>query len=59
VTWGALYLTFGGPVGITALMYFAVSLASIAVFARFRDFQLLLRVQLLDIPSAVSWAPAV
>jgi adenylate cyclase len=49
VIWGALYLTFGGPVGITALMYFAVSLVSIGVFARTRDFELLLRVQLLDI----------
>ncbi len=49
LTWSALYVIFGGPVGLTALLYFVVSVASIAVFARTRDFTFLLRVQLLDI----------
>jgi guanylate cyclase len=41
--WGALYLAFGSPVGIAPLVYFAVLLAAILVFARTRDFgQLLL-----------------
>jgi adenylate cyclase len=47
--WSALYIAFGGPVGLTAFVYFVISVASIAVFARTRDFKLLLRVQLLDI----------
>ena len=47
--WSALYILFGGPVGLTAFVYFVISVASIAVFARTRDFKLLLRVQLLDI----------
>ena len=49
LVWGVLYVTFGGPVGYSAFAYFAVSLASIAVFARMRDFDLLLRIQLLAI----------
>jgi guanylate cyclase len=42
--WGALYLAFGSPVGLAPLVYFAVLLGSILVFARTRDFRLLLRV---------------
>jgi guanylate cyclase len=42
--WGALYLAFGSPVGLAPLVYFAVLLASILVFARTRDFRQLLRV---------------
>ena len=49
LAWCALYVTFGGPVGYMALIYFAVSVASIVVFARTRDFGLLLRVQLVGI----------
>ena len=42
--WGALYLAFGSPVGLAPLVYFAVLLGSILVFARTRNFSLLLRV---------------
>jgi adenylate cyclase len=42
--WGALYLAFGSPVGFVPLVYFAVLLGAIGVFARTRDFALLLRV---------------
>jgi adenylate cyclase len=49
VVWGSLYLAFGSPVGYVPYLYFAVSLASIAIYARTRDIQFLLRVQLLDI----------
>ena len=49
LAWCALYVTFGGPVGYLALIYFVVSVASIVVFARTRDFGLLLRVQLVAI----------
>ncbi|MGQ0608789.1 MAG: adenylate/guanylate cyclase domain-containing protein [Chloroflexota bacterium] len=47
--WAGLYLALGAPSGSVAFVYFGVSLASIAVFARRRDFSLLLRVQLLSI----------
>ncbi len=42
--WGLLYLAFGSPVGLAPLVYFAVLLGSILVFARTRDFSLLLHV---------------
>ena len=42
--WGALYLAFGSPVGIVPLIYFAVLLGAIGVFARTRNFARLLRV---------------
>jgi guanylate cyclase len=45
LAWAALYLVFGGPSGYSALAYFAVSLASIVVFARTHDFRMLLRIQ--------------
>src|SRR4029450_12774154 len=41
--WGALYLSFGSPVGVVPLVYFAILLGSIAVFSRTRDFPWLLR----------------
>jgi guanylate cyclase len=44
-----MYLAFGSPVGYVPLLYFAVSLGSIALFAHTRDFGLLLRIQLVDI----------
>jgi adenylate cyclase len=47
--WGALYVSFGAPTGWIAFVYAAISIVSILVFARNRDFDLLLRVQLLDI----------
>jgi len=47
--WGSLYLAFGSPVGFIPFAYLAVSLASIAIYARTRDIRLLLTVQLADI----------
>jgi adenylate cyclase len=47
--WGGLYLALGAPSGVLAFVYFAISLGAIAVFARTRDFRLLLRIELLDI----------
>src|SRR5437867_11191444 len=47
--WGTVYLAFGSPVGVVPFLYFAVSLAAIAIYARTRNFPLLLRVELLDI----------
>lgn len=49
VVWGSLYLGFGSPVGFVPFIYFAVSLGSLVVFARTRNFHLLLNMQLLDI----------
>jgi adenylate cyclase len=47
--WGTLYVSFGAPTGWLAFLYAGISIASILLFARNRDFELLLRVQLLDI----------
>src|SRR5437764_11257741 len=47
--WGSLYLAFGSPVGILPFVYFAVSVGSLVVFGRTRNFRLLLLVQLLDV----------
>ena len=49
VVWGCLYLGFGSWAGITAFVYFAISLGSLIVFARTGSFRLLLVIQLLDI----------
>jgi guanylate cyclase len=49
LVWGVLYLALGAQSGVGAFIYFGVSLASIALFARTRDFALLLRIQLLAI----------
>ncbi|HEY7401827.1 MAG TPA: adenylate/guanylate cyclase domain-containing protein [Actinomycetota bacterium] len=49
VVWGILYLALGSPVGIAPLVYFAISVASLMVFARIKSFRFLLLVQLLDI----------
>jgi guanylate cyclase len=49
VVWGSLYLALGSPVGIVPFVYFAISLGSLVVFARTRDFQPFLITQLLDI----------
>jgi adenylate cyclase len=47
--WGTLYLALGSAVGIAPFAYFAISIASLVVFARTRNFRFLLLVQLLDI----------
>jgi adenylate cyclase len=47
--WGILYLALGSPVGIAPLVYFAISVGSLVVFARTKSFRFLLLVQLLDI----------
>ncbi len=47
--WGVLYLALGAPSGVIAFVYFGVSLASIALFARTHDFSSLLRIQLVAI----------
>ena len=47
--WGCLYLSLGSLVGIAPLVYFAVSVGSLVVFARTRRFQLFLVTQLVDI----------
>ena len=47
--WAGLYLALGAPAGSIALLYFAASVASIAVFARTRSLPFLLRAQLLAI----------
>ncbi|MGH7483951.1 MAG: adenylate/guanylate cyclase domain-containing protein [Longimicrobiales bacterium] len=49
VAWGILYLALGSAVGIAPLVYFAISIASLAVFSRTRSFPFLLVVQLLAI----------
>jgi adenylate cyclase len=47
--WGSLYVALGATSGLFAFAYFAVSIGAIAIFARTRDFALLLRIELLDI----------
>ena len=47
--WGAAYLAFGSLVGIVPYIYLAVSIGSLLLFARTRNFRLLLVIQLLDI----------
>jgi adenylate cyclase len=47
--WGSVYLAFGSPVGIVPFIYFAISIGSLVLFARTRNFRLLLVTQLLDI----------
>jgi guanylate cyclase len=47
--WAALYVTFGSPWGSVAVVYAAISIGSILLFARNHDFELLLRIQLIDI----------
>ncbi|HWL91398.1 MAG TPA: adenylate/guanylate cyclase domain-containing protein [Actinomycetota bacterium] len=49
LVWGILYIGFGSWAGITAFIYFAVSLGSLVVFARTGSFRLFLVTQLLDI----------
>ena len=49
VIWGILYLALGSAVGIAPLVYCAISVASLVVFARTKSFRFLLLAQLLDI----------
>ena len=49
VLWGILYLALGAAVGISPLVYFLISIASLVVFARTGNFRFLLFVQLVDI----------
>jgi adenylate cyclase len=49
VMWGILYLALGSAVGIAPLIYFAISIVSLVVFARTKSFRFLLVAQLLDI----------
>jgi adenylate cyclase len=50
--WAVLYLALGAWTGWAAVLYAVVSLASIAVFARTRNFDQLLNIQLLAIAMA-------
>ena len=47
--WGAIYLAFGVTAGLIAWIYLAISVVAIAIFARTRDIEWLLRIELLDI----------
>jgi guanylate cyclase len=61
LVWGILYLALGAPAGLVAFAYFVVSVASIGLFAATRNFELLLRIQLLDItlaPTLSMWPTA-
>jgi adenylate cyclase len=49
IVWGTCYLAFGSPVGIIPFVYFAVSLGSLLVFAKTKQFGPFLNTQLLDI----------
>jgi len=49
IVWGSSYLAFGSRVGVIPFIYFAVSVASLAIFARTRSFGPFLTTQLLDI----------
>jgi adenylate cyclase len=59
--WGVLYLALGAPSGVVAFAYMVVSVVSIGLFARTRNFELLLRIQLLNItlaPTLSMWPTA-
>jgi guanylate cyclase len=61
LVWGTVYLAMGAPAGLVAFGYFVVSVVSIGLFARTRNFDLLLRIQLLDItlaPTLSMWPTA-
>jgi guanylate cyclase len=49
LVWGTLYLVVGAPSGVVAYLYFAISLAAIVLFARTRDAETFLRIELVDI----------
>ena len=61
LVWGTLYLVLGAVSGLVAYAYFVISVASIALFARTRNFDQLLFIQLLDItlaPTLSMWPTA-
>ena len=61
LVWGTLYLALGAVSGAVAFAYLIASVASIGLFARTRDFELLLWIQLLDItlaPTISMWPTA-
>jgi len=47
--WGAIYLAFGVWAGLIAWLYLVISVVALIVFARTRDTEWLLRVELVDI----------
>jgi adenylate cyclase len=47
--WGTVYLAFDSSVGIVPYIYLAVSIGSLVLFARTRNFRIFLVVQLLDV----------
>jgi guanylate cyclase len=49
LTWGTLYTALGTPAGLIAYLYLLISLAAVVVFARTRDLQTFLRIELLAI----------
>jgi adenylate cyclase len=49
ILWGAIYLALGVQAGLIAWLYTLISIGAIAVYSRTRDFEWLLRVELLDI----------
>jgi guanylate cyclase len=49
LVWGTLFLALGAASGAVAYLYFLVSTAAILVFARTRDTETFLRIELLDI----------
>jgi adenylate cyclase len=49
IVWGTCYLAFGSPVGIIPFVYFAVSIGSLLIFAKTKQFGPFLTMQLLDI----------
>jgi guanylate cyclase len=61
LVWGTVYLIMGAPAGLVAFAYFVISVVSIGLFARTGNFDLLLRIQLLDItlaPTLSMWPTA-
>ena len=61
LVWGILYLALGAVSGVVALAYLVISVVSIGLFARTRNFALLLWIQLLDItlaPTLSMWPTA-
>ena len=49
IIWGTWYLAFGSPVGFIPFVYFVVSVGSLLIFAKTKDFGPFLTTQLLDI----------
>ncbi len=49
VVWGTLYLALGAATGLVAYLYFAVSAAAILLFARTRDAETFLQIELIAI----------